>query len=200
MMNRRAALLILAAGLTTPALPARAQAIGLDVLSRYLNGLTTAEAGFTQVNADGSRAGGTVYIRRPGRMRFEYDPPERSLVIAGGGQVAIFDGKSNQGPQQYPLSRTPLNLILADRIDLSRARMVVAHGARGPDTVIVAQDPDRPDYGTLELVFAPGPVLRGWTVTDGTGQRTEVTLGALRVGETYPPSLFSATIERDRRR
>ncbi|HEX9858531.1 MAG TPA: outer membrane lipoprotein carrier protein LolA, partial [Paracoccaceae bacterium] len=109
------------------ALPAAAEKIPLSALSQYLNGLTTAEAEFTQINADGSIATGKLYIKRPGRVRFEYAPPENSLVLAGGGQVAIFDAKSNQPPEQYPLKRTPLNLILAENVDLGRAKMVVGH-------------------------------------------------------------------------
>ncbi len=109
------------------ALPAAAEKISLSEISNYLNKLTTAEAEFTQINADGSIGTGRLIIKRPGRVRFEYAPPDKSLVLASGGQVAIFDPKSNQPPEQYPLKRTPLNLILAANIDLGRAKMVVGH-------------------------------------------------------------------------
>ncbi len=65
-------------------------------LSRYINSLQTVEADFTQVNSDGTIATGKMYMNRPGRVRFEYAPPDRTLVMAGEGQVAIFDPKSNQ--------------------------------------------------------------------------------------------------------
>ena len=77
------------------ALPAMADKIPLKELSAYLNSLTTAEADFTQVNADGSITTGKLYIKRPGRARFEYAPPDKSVVLASSGQVAIFDAKSN---------------------------------------------------------------------------------------------------------
>ena len=87
------------------ALPAAAEKISLNEISRYLNGLKTVVAEFTQVNPNGSVTPGTVYIQRPGRVRFEYKG-DQTLVLASGGQVAVFDKKSNTGAQQYPLSKT----------------------------------------------------------------------------------------------
>ncbi len=117
-------------------------------LSAYLNGLQTAEADFTQINADGTISTGRLYIKRPGRVRFEYTPPDKTLVMAGGGQVAIFDGGSNNSqPEQYPLARTPLNLILERNVDLGRRSMVVGHDYDGTATVVTAQDPEHPEYG-----------------------------------------------------
>ena len=81
------------------ALPAQAEKISLNAISGYLNKLTTAEAEFTQVNADGSIGTGKLFIKRPGRVRFEYAKPDRSLVMASAGNVAIFDNKSNQPPE-----------------------------------------------------------------------------------------------------
>lgn len=183
------------------ALPAVAQEVPLAELSRYLNGLRTAEAPFTQKNADGSVSEGTVYIRRPGRMRFEYSAPDKSLVMAGGGQVAIFDAKSNQPPEQYPLSKTPLNLILAQNVDLGRARMVVGHGVQGRDTYVIAQDPQHPQYGQIKLLFSSNPIaLKQWVITDEAGGQTTTTLGRLTEGKQYPPSFFNIPIEADKRR
>ena len=103
-------------------LPAAAEKVSLNALSAYLNGLRTAETTFTQINADGTISTGKIFIKRPGRMRFEYTAPDKTLVIASGGQVAIFDARSNQPPEHYPLNRTPLNLILGSNVDLPRPR------------------------------------------------------------------------------
>ena len=198
-MNRRTALLAPLILALVP-LPALAEKIGLGELSGYLNSLTTVEADFTQINADGSIATGKIYIKRPGRVRFEYAPPDRSLVIAGGQQVAIFDAKSNQPPEQYPLKRTPLNLILAADIDLARAKMVVGHIEDGTSTRVRAQDPDNPEYGTIELVFTPGPVeLRQWIITDDLGDQTTVILGEMTKGGALGASLFDITAETKKR-
>lgn len=183
------------------AFPAMADKIPLKDLSGYLNSLSTAEADFTQINADGSIATGKLFIKRPGRARFEYAPPDKSLVLAGGGQVAIFDAKSNQPPEQYPLKRTPLNLILAENIDLARAKMVVGHSEDGTSTRVKAQDPDNPEYGTIELVFTAAPVtLRQWVITDDGGNQTTVILGDMTKGAKLPASLFSITVEADKRK
>ncbi len=182
------------------ALPAQAEPLPLSALSAYLNGITTAEADFTQINADQTISTGRVYIQRPGRVRFEYAPPDDSLVLASAGSVAIFDGRSDADPEQYPLSRTPLSLILAADIDLSRARMVIGQTADATTTRVTAQDPDNPDYGTIELVFSDDPVaLRQWVITDDTGQQTTVILGELQTGGSFPSSLFSITTEQQRR-
>lgn len=199
-MNRRTALLAPLA-LLAFSLPARAARISLQAISAYLNGLTTAEADFRQLNSDGSVSVGRVFIRRPGRVRFEYAPPDRNLVLASGDQVAIFDGKSNQPPEQYPLKRTPLNLILAPNIDLGRARMVVGHREEGDKTIVRAQDPEHPEYGTIDLVFTDKPLaLRQWIITDDSGARTTVSLGDMTTGKTYQPSLFSIQFEANRRK
>lgn len=199
-MNRRTALAAPFV-LLALALPAQAEKLSLATLSDYLNSLTTAESRFTQFNADGSRAEGQIFIKRPGRVRFEYAPPDRNLVLAAGGQVAIFDGKSNQPPEQYPLKRTPLNLILGDKVNLDRSKMVVGHTEAGGATRVLAQDPEHPEYGTIELVFTDSPVaLREWIITDDAGNQTRVTLDDLVRGKDYPPSLFNVTMEVDRRK
>ncbi len=178
------------------ALPAQSKEVPLDVLSAYLNSLTTVEASFVQVNADGSKSKGKIYIQRPGRARFEYAAPDRNLVIAAGGQVIIFDARSNEPPEQYPLARTPLNLILARDVDLRAARMVVGHKEVGDVTVVKAQDPKHPDYGTIDLIFSANPVaLKEWIITDDIGNQTSVTLSDLVAAPNFSASMFSKEVE-----
>ena len=197
-MNRRTALLAPFA-LLLP-LPAMAEIIPLSALSDYLNGLTTVETDFTQVNSDGTISTGKIFIQRPGRVRFEYAPPDRSLVIAGAGQVGIFDAKSNQPPERYPLKQTPLNLILAENVNLDQAEMVIGHREDGTSTRVLAQDPEYPEYGTIELVFTSDPVeLRQWVITDDLGSQTTVILGELTKGGDLKPSLFDITAETEKR-
>ncbi|OCX59841.1 cell envelope biogenesis protein LolA [Thioclava sp. SK-1] len=182
------------------AVPAVADAIPLGQISNYLNGLTTVQSKFTQVNADGSISTGTVYIKRPGRARFEYDN-DNTLVIAGGSQVGIFDGKSNLSrPEQYPLSKTPLKLILDRNVNLAQSGMVTNHREDGAKTIVTAQDPAHPEYGNIQMVFTAQPTeLRQWVVTDDTGAKTTVILGDLQKGGTMGASLFSIKTEQIKR-
>ncbi|MBL9073405.1 outer membrane lipoprotein carrier protein LolA [Tabrizicola sp.] len=198
-MNRRLALLAPLAFLLP--FPAAAEKLPLKEISAYLNSLTTVEADFTQVNADGTISTGKIYIKRPGRVRFEYGPPDRSLVIAGSNTVAIFDSKSNQPPEQYPLKRTPLNLILAANVDLGRAKMVVGHSEDGTSTRVRAQDPEHPEYGSIELVFTANPVeLRQWIITDDLGSQTTVILGEMKKGGQMGTRLFDISAEIETRK
>ncbi|KPP84318.1 MAG: Outer membrane lipoprotein-sorting protein [Rhodobacteraceae bacterium HLUCCO07] len=181
------------------ATPAWAEKLSLAAISEYLNGLQTAQGAFTQINDDETISTGTIYISRPGKIRFEYDPPDKTLVLASAGAVAIFDPKSNQGPESYPLNRTPLKIILAEKVDLDRADMVVDHSYDGTATTVTAQDPEHPEYGNIQLRFTGDPVeLRQWIVNDDSGSSTTVVLRELETGGDLPFRLFD--IERNTRR
>ncbi len=181
-------------------MPATAEKLSLSQLSAYLNKLTTAQGGFTQINADGSTSTGTIYIKRPGRIRFEYSPPEKTLVLASANTVAIFDGKSNQPPEQYPLKRTPLGIVLQKNVNLGRAKMVVGHISDGTTTTVIAQDPENPEYGQIRLMFTANPVeLRQWVIVDGTGGETTLVLNDLAEGMKLPARLFNIALEAEDR-
>ncbi|MEM7734018.1 MAG: outer membrane lipoprotein carrier protein LolA [Pseudomonadota bacterium] len=162
------------------ALPATAEKLSLSEISQYLNGFSSASGQFTQINDDGTISTGNIFLKRPGKVRFEYNPPEDMLVVADGSRVGVVDGKSNTGPEAYPLGRTPLKIILARNVDFSRERMVTGHASDGTSTTVQAQDPENPEYGSIELVFTGDPVeLRQWVINDGSGARTTVVLGNL---------------------
>ena len=184
----------LALGATTLAstVATAAEKLSLNEISSYMNSFATAQADFTQVNDDGSLSTGKLYIRRPGKVRFEYDPPHSGLVLAEAGTVAIMDPKSNQPPETYPLSRTPLSIILARNVNLGRANMVVGHGFDGVSTVVRAQDPKNPEYGSIEMMFTDAPVqLRKWVIHGSAGETTTVILGDMKTGMSFKSSLFS---------
>lgn len=182
--------------------PVAAEKLSLSALSAYLNGLQSAEAKFTQINGDGTISTGDILIKRPGRIRFEYDPPEKTLVVAGGGAVAIFDPKAGPRPETYPLNKTPLSLILAKNVDLARAKMVVGHSYDGTATTITAQDPEHPEYGNIQLKFTDSPVeLRQWIINDEGGNSTTVILGEMTKDVSLGDTLFNieAATERQKR-
>ncbi len=169
-----------------------ADKLPLSEISSYLNKMKTVQTSFTQVNDDGSLSTGKLWIQRPGKMRFEYDPPDSAVVLARSGSVQIFDPKSNQPPEQYPLKRTPLSLVLARNVNLGQANMVVGHDFDGTATVVTAQDPKNPESGRIELMFTDNPVeLRKWVIYDNAGTQTTVLLGELTEGGRLDQSLFS---------
>ncbi len=183
----------LTASLAAPAMAQ--QRIPLNDLSAYLNALKSAKGTFTQVTSQGDVSTGTIYIKRPGRVRFEYNPPERAMVIAGGGSLAVFDPRSDE-PTRYPLGQTPLSIILARNVNLGRANMVTGHSVDGQTTVVRAQDPENPEYGSIDLVFTASPVeLRKWVINDGDGSSTTVILGDLDRSVRVPERLFNIIAE-----
>ena len=199
MHHLRTTLLGLGIALLLP-VAALAQKLPLNDISAYLNKLQTAKGEFTQINDDGSISTGTIYIKRPGKVRFEYNPPETALVVAGSNTVVIYDSKSNQPPESYPLNRTPLSIILARNVNLGAANMVTGHSFDGTATVVTAQDPQNPQYGNIQMKFTDSPVqLRQWVVTDGQGARTTVILGDLKKTTGLGASLFNIQTEENRR-
>jgi outer membrane lipoprotein-sorting protein len=181
----------LGAALALAATTAMADKLPLRSISGYLNAMTTAKGDFTQINGDGTISTGTIYIKRPGRVRFEYNAPDTGLVIAGSNTVVIYDTKSNQPPETYPLARTPLSIILARNVDLGKAKMVTGHAYDGTATTVTAQDPENPQYGNIQMKFTgPKPELRQWIINDGNGGQTTVVLGELKKGGSLPNKLF----------
>ena len=184
---------ILTAALTAlmlTALPAAAQQLSLNTLSNYLNSIQSAESPFTQINSDGSISTGKILIKRPGKVRFEYNPPEQALVLAWSGAVYVFDRKVGGQPETYPLNQTPLSIILDRNVNLAQAGMGTGHQYDGTATIVTAQDPKRPEYGSIQMKFTGNPVeLRQWVIRDGNGSTTTVVLGGLEK-TSLPNSVF----------
>ncbi|SFR31591.1 Outer membrane lipoprotein-sorting protein [Yoonia tamlensis] len=187
---------VAALGLAICAGAVSAQELSLGQISQYLNSLQTAQGGFTQFNQDGTLSTGTIYIKRPGRIRFDYAAPDNTLVIGGGGSLAIFDPRSNAGPERYPLNQTPLGLILRDNVNLEQADMVTGVASDGTTTTVTAQDPDHPEYGNIQLVFTADPIeLRQWIVTDDVGGQTTVIMNDMVTGGRVRDILFNIQAE-----
>lgn len=168
-----------------------ADKVSLNEINTYFGELKTVKTSFQQFNPNGTRSSGNVYISRPGKMRFEYNPPNAALVLASSGSIAVYDNKSNSGPNIYPLRRSPLNLILAKNVDLKKSGMVVKHTFDGTFTSVVARDPKQPKLGYIQLAFTDNPVtLRQWIITDQSRQRTTIKLDQLEIIDDLPRDLF----------
>ena len=180
--------------------PVAAGKISLNEISSYFNAMTTAEAQFSQITDTGETSTGRLFIRRPGRIRFEYDPPEATLVVVGGGQVAVFDPKSRDEPLRFPLRHSPLNLVLEREVDLAQRDMVVAHFEVESQTAVTLQDPENPDYGFIQLIFNDNPVqLHQWVVQDNSGGQTHIILDSLTEGGKLSNMLFNIQHEMRKR-
>ena len=174
----------LAAAPPRPALAPADQA-DLQRIQTYLNSIKTVTGKFQQTNPDGSVSNGTIWLSRPGKMRFEYEAPTKLLIISDGDFIEVND-KSADDIQFVPVKDTPAWLILRDGIQLS-GDVTVTRFERGPKTfrVTVAQSNDQSD-STLTMVFSDGPlVLQQWSVINPQGQATTTALTDLQ--EATPP-------------
>ena len=176
-------------------LPLSAEKLSINALSNYFEGLKTLQSKFTQINSDGTLSTGSLFIKRPGRMRFEYDYPNRALVLVSAGQLAIFDPKGNSVPQSYPLSKTPLALILAEKVELAQNGFVKSHRFDDGSTILTIQDPQYPEQGFMELVFTgPKPQLRQWVIEDQNGEKTVVVFNNTATDMSLSDRLFNVSI------
>ncbi|MCL5776498.1 outer membrane lipoprotein carrier protein LolA [Limibaculum sp. FT325] len=171
------AMMLAAAGL------AGAQGVDARDLARitnYLNGTTTLTGEFVQVGPDGDLSTGTFWMRRPGRVRFEYDLPNPALIVADGTWVGIYD-RSLETLDRVPLGQTPLDILLRDRVDLRREGVVTAMERSDGQIRVRAIDPDAPDQGSITMIFSDNPLeLRQWVVVDAQGLTTTIALSELR--------------------
>jgi outer membrane lipoprotein-sorting protein len=171
-------------------LSAQDQALVKQVES-YLNSLTALTANFLQVAADGSTRTGKAWLQRPGKMRFEYDPPDKQLLVAGFGLLVYNDPQLSQ-TTNIPLGSTPLGILLAQHVKLSGDVTVtnVEHDP-GEDRITVIRT-GKANEGSLTLVFGTGPLeLRQWVVTDAQHRETRVSLYDIAPGGPFPDSLFT---------
>jgi outer membrane lipoprotein-sorting protein len=160
-------------------------------VSAYLSSLQTLEGNFVQVGPDGSKTTGDFYIQKPGKVRFEYDPPSPIEMIADGSSLAVRD--RNLATQDiYPLSQTPLRYLLSDRIDLMKDTNVVS--VTSDDMFIsITIEEKQALIGTSRLMLMVGAKdgqLKQWTVTDPQGYDTTVAVYNLDTTKKIDPGLF----------
>jgi len=164
----------------------------VDRVSRYLSGLQTLIGDFVQIGPDGARTTGKFYIQKPGKVRFEYEPPSPIDVVADGSSVVVRDRRLAT-QDLYPLSQTPLRYLLADQIDLVRDTNLVAV-SQDNTFVTVTIEEKQILVGTHRLVLMFGAKdmqLRQWTVTDPQGYETTVAVYNLDVSHKPDPDLFT---------
>ena len=184
---------------TTTAFDAKQRAT-LDRISLYLSSVQTMVGNFVQVGPDGGKTQGTFYIQKPGKVRFEYNPPTPIDIIADGSSVVVRD--RNLATQDlYPLSQTPLRYLLADHIDLLRDTDVVSVSADDTFITVVIEE-TKLVVGTNRLMImfdAKNLQLKQWTVTDPQGLDTTVAVYNVDSGRKPDPNLFVINYQPDPR-
>lgn len=170
--------------------PAAADAADVARAENYLNSIHTLKARFFQVAPNGATSGGQAWMERPGRMRFQYDPPAPFLLVAGHGVLVFYDSQLKQ-TTNIPLGSTPLGILLQENLRLSGA-LTVTNVTRLPGQLqITVLRTSSPGDGSLTLIFADNPLaLRQWIVLDQQRQETRVTLVDVQLGGTFDQKLF----------
>jgi outer membrane lipoprotein-sorting protein len=171
------------------ALDARDQA-DIGRIERYLNAITTLRSKFIQRASTGNIASGTVYISRPGKMRFEYDPPAPILLVADG-IFLIYVDKDLEQISHVPISSTPISVLVSENVSLTESHDIAAV-ARGPGTVSVTLTmKSDPEAGAVRLLFTDAPLaLKQWYIRDAQGVEVRVSLLDPERGAELDSGLF----------
>jgi outer membrane lipoprotein-sorting protein len=199
-LTRRTAAQALSLGLALAALAPAALAQGplspddqalVAMATAYLQGLDEAKGRFVQTDARGQTTEGQFFMKRPGKARFEYDPPSGLIVVSDGAAVTVADSRLMTFTR-YPLGATPLSLFLAKTIRLDRGVVITGVERQGGAFTIVARDGHKKTAGQLALTFTESPLqLVSWAATDAQGRTTRVRLVGLARTSGLEPALFT---------
>ena len=169
----------------------------LERANAALNAVTTLTADFAQTGGDGRPLTGTLYMQRPGKLRFEYNKPSTMEVVSDGSTVLVRDRKLNTS-DPYPISQTPLKFLTASRIDLGR-QTAVSSVTADPDGVRITLQDSTTLGGTSRITLTfdrEVTELRRWRVVDPQGYTTTVTLSDIEKNRTIDPRTFQLNYSR----
>ena len=182
------------AAMITPAQPASAAEGDLDRAVAALRGISTMRADFTQTDRTGQRISGVLTLKRPGKIRFQYQQDVSLLVVSNGKSLYLVDYEVDQ-VQRWPIKNSPLGALLDPDRDIQRFGRLIPTG--NPNVISVeVRDPKRPEFGVITLLFvrnasAPGGLeLNNWVALDAQNQRTTVRLKNHRYGMSVSDNTF----------
>ena len=180
---------------------ANAEKFSLVELSNYFNKLDTFQANFRQFSDDGSEAKGVIQIKKPGRLRIDYEEPEDLLILGSGGQLAIFDPKGDPEPTSFPLNLTPFSLVLENSINFVGSSNILSHDFNQGETSLSLYDPKHPERGYIKLIFSgKKPVLSRWIIQDESGSATLMSIERYEENISLGEMQFNIQLEIERRR
>ena len=172
------------------------QVESINKISAYMNSFETLQGEFTQISPKGNISKGVMFISKPGKLRFEYSPPNPFLLVSDGKWVTLKNRAKEKG-DQFPLSATPLRLVVSEKIDLLQEASILAVEQADGITSVLLEDRKQTLGGQLVLIFDENlNQLQQWIIVDGKGRRTTVSLANLEVGVEIDPKLFVVKIER----
>lgn len=172
------------------------QTEAINRISGYFNSFRTLRGEFTQISPKGNMSTGTMYISKPGKMRFDYAAPNPFLLVSDGKWVTLKDRARERG-DQVPLSATPLRIVVAPEVDLLRDTNVLGIEQADGISQVVLEDKKGSVSGRIMLVFDDNRnELQQWVIIDGKGRRTTVTLSNLEPDVKIDPKLFVVKINR----
>ncbi len=158
---------------------------------KYLNSLKSARARFVQTTHDGTQLVGTFYLQRPGKLRFEYDPPVEDFVVADGTFIYFYDAEL-QEQSNAPIGQTLADFILRPKLELSGDLKIVAFKRSGDLLQIEVVQSSDPEAGRLILGFKEDPMtLKKWRIIDAQGLITEVELFYLKTDVAHASGMFA---------
>lgn len=170
----------------------------VDRINAYFNRFLYLQGHFTQIGPDGVVAEGDFFMRRPGRLRFDYKPPSKLLVISDGFWIGIID-KKMKTTDRYPIASTPYWALLKDDVNLMRDARILSVESEPGIALITIEDPTGEAPGEMTMIFEDdgGIVLRQWLITDAQGLTTSVALSELVENQRVRNDMF---VIRDKRR
>jgi len=181
---------VASAAAPVPAPLTQQDTLELQRIAAYLNNIRTMTARFQQTANNGGVSAGHLWVARPGRMRFEYDPPTPITLLADSASVYYWDKQLNQ-TSKYELRQTPAWFFLRDPISFGADVVVTRFERLGGILGVTVVESAQPDAGSLTLDFSENPLtLRQWTVIDQQSKRTIVGLSDLQYGMALDPKLF----------
>lgn len=169
----------------------------MHAINEYVNSYQTLKSDFIYTGPKGQSAAGILLISKPGKLRFEYAPPNLTLVVSDGKWLTIKTNRLKEKGDQLPLSATPLRLVVAPKIDLLAETDVI--GFESTDGITSVSLMDRKDRfgGYIILVFDETKnQIQQWVIVDGKGRRTTLQLANIETGGKFDPKLFIGKINR----
>jgi outer membrane lipoprotein-sorting protein len=171
------------------------QQAALDRLSGYLNSIHTFKSSFTQLGPEGQLDQGQFLMQKPGKLRFSFDPPNPTLIVATGGKIYVKNSRLNT-LDAYDVSDLPLDLLLDDKVNLKANPAITGIDIENDALVLHARTTTNRQQGNITFVFSnPAIELRQWSVKDNQGGTTMVVLHNAVVGVDIDETLFTAPVK-----